>query len=166
VSVLIGRERELNTLKKALLSAREGIGGCILLTGEAGIGKSRLIEELKHQAVSEKFTILEGDCFEQEASFPYAPWLDALRGFSGSLPAAEIDELLGPFAPEFVKLLPEFTLLLPQIRPTPLLEPLGAERATWEPRPARLAATRRQKTSTLDLFGRKFVLLTSAQRQC
>jgi predicted ATPase len=78
---LIGRERELHTLQTALDAARGGIGCCILLTGEAGIGKSRLIEELRHQATSENFTILEGNCFEQAISFPYAPWIDALRAF-------------------------------------------------------------------------------------
>lgn len=114
MSALIGRERELHTFETALDAARGGIGCCILLTGEAGIGKSRLIEELRHWAISEKFTILEGDCFEQEASFPYAPWIDALRAFFGSLNAVDIEGLLGPLAPEFVKLLPELASLIPQ----------------------------------------------------
>ena len=69
VSVLIGRDQELKTLEKALHAARGGIGCCILLTGEAGIGKTRLIEELKQQAAAENFTILQGNCFEQSLSF-------------------------------------------------------------------------------------------------
>jgi DNA-binding CsgD family transcriptional regulator len=132
VSVLVGRERELNTLEKALHDASQGIGCCILLTGEAGIGKSRLIEELKHKATSEKFTILQGDCFESDLSFPYAPWIDALRAFFRSLNGADIEELLGPLAPEFVKLLPELALLLPQIQPTPPLEPLAEKYRLFE----------------------------------
>ncbi|HLO27838.1 MAG TPA: AAA family ATPase [Anaerolineales bacterium] len=132
MSVLIGREQELNTLKKALHAARGSVGCCILLTGEAGIGKSRLIEELRQWATSENFTILEGYCFEQAVSFPYAPWIDALRAFFGSLNALDIEELLGPLAPELMKLLPELALLLPQIQPTPPLEPLAEKYRLFE----------------------------------
>src|SRR5512133_26155 len=106
MSDLIGRNQELNTLEKALHVVSRGIGCCILLTGEAGIGKSRLIEELKRKAASEKFTILQGNCFEQSISFPYAPWIDALRASFELLDATEIEKLLGPLAPEFMKLLP------------------------------------------------------------
>jgi DNA-binding CsgD family transcriptional regulator len=122
VSVLIGRNQELNILEQALSAARRGIGCCILLTGEAGIGKSRLIEELKRQAASEKFTILQGNCFEQTLSFPYAPWIDALRASIAPLAATEIKKLLGSLAPEFMKLLPELALLIPQIQPSLPLE--------------------------------------------
>lgn len=132
MSILIGRARELHTLEEALGAARKGVGCCVLLAGEAGVGKSRLIEELKQQAASEKFTILQGDCFEQAVSFPYAPWIDALRTFFESLTAAEIEELLGPLALEFVKLLPELALLLPQIQPTPSLEPVAEKYRLFE----------------------------------
>src|SRR5512143_3098624 len=121
VSVLIGRNQELNTLEQALHAATRGIGSCILLTGEAGIGKSRLIEELKHEAASEKFIILQGNCFEQSLSFPYAPWIDALRASFASLGAAEIKKRLGQLASEFMKVLPELALLIPSLQPSPAL---------------------------------------------
>ena len=96
---LIGRKQELNTLEKAVHDVSRGSGCCILLTGEAGIGKSRLIDELKRQAASEKFAILQGNCFEQSIAFPYAPWIDALRAYFEPLDAAEIKKRLGPLAP-------------------------------------------------------------------
>jgi len=132
VSILIGRNQELNILEKALLAARGGIGCCVLLTGEAGIGKSRLIEELKRKAASEKFTILQGNCFEQSISFPYAPWIDALRASFELLDATEIEKLLGPLAPEFMKLLPELALLISQIQPSPPLEPVAEKYRLFE----------------------------------
>ena len=132
MSALIGRNQELNILEKALQGVSRGSGGCILLTGEAGIGKSRLIEELKRQAASEKFTILQGNCFEQSLSFPYAPWIDALRAFFAPLGAAKIKKLLGPLAPEFMKLLPELALLIPQIQPSPSLEPQAEKYRLFE----------------------------------
>jgi DNA-binding CsgD family transcriptional regulator/tetratricopeptide (TPR) repeat protein len=108
------------------------MGCCILLTGEAGIGKSRLIEELKHHAASEKFTILQGNCFEQSLAFPYAPWIDALRAYFARLDAAQIERLLGPLAPEFMKLLPELALLIPQLQPSPSLEPVAEKYRLFE----------------------------------
>jgi DNA-binding CsgD family transcriptional regulator len=132
LSELIGRKQELNTLEKALHDASRGIGGCILLAGEAGIGKSRLIEELRRQATSENFTLLQGNCFEQEASLPYAPWIDALRAYLTPLNATEIRDVLGPLAPEFMKLLPELALLIPAIQPSPALEPLAEKYRLFE----------------------------------
>ncbi|HLO13621.1 MAG TPA: AAA family ATPase, partial [Anaerolineales bacterium] len=132
MSELIGRNQELNTLEKALHEASRGMGCCILLTGEVGIGKSRLLEELKQQAASEKFTILQGNCFEQSIAFPYAPWIDALRAFFAPLDAAQIKKRLGPLAPEFMKLLPELALLIPRIQPSPLLEPQAEKYRLFE----------------------------------
>ncbi len=132
MSVLIGRDQELTILDAALEAASRGIGTCILLTGEAGIGKSRLIEELKVQAASRKFSILQGNCFEESSSFPYAPWIDALRASISPLNAAEIGELLGPLAPEFIKLLPELALLAPSLKPSPALEPAAEKYRLFE----------------------------------
>jgi predicted ATPase/DNA-binding CsgD family transcriptional regulator len=132
LSDLIGRNQELNTLEQALGDVSRGIGRCLLLTGEAGIGKSRLVEELKHQAASEKFTILQGNCFEQNLSFPYAPWIDALRAYFAPLDATQIKKLLGPLAPEFMKLLPELAWLIPYLQPSPSLEPLAEKYRLFE----------------------------------
>jgi predicted ATPase len=132
VSILVGRNQELDLLAEALRAASRGTGGCLLLTGEAGIGKSRLLAELKQRASAEDFTILQGNCFEQSLSFPYAPWIDALRLSFDSLDAAQISELLGPLAPEFTKLLPELALLIPSLEPSTVLEPLAEKYRLFE----------------------------------
>jgi predicted ATPase len=132
LSDFIGRNQELNTLEQALGDISRGMGRCLLLTGEAGIGKSRLVEELKHQAASEKFTLLQGNCFEQNLSFPYAPWIDALRAYFAPLAATQIEKLLGPLAPEFMKLLPELAWLIPHVQPSPSLEPLAEKYRLFE----------------------------------
>jgi predicted ATPase/DNA-binding CsgD family transcriptional regulator len=124
LAVLIGRDRELGMLRHALENASQGVGSCWMLAGEAGIGKSRLVEEIKSQAASQKFTILQGNCFEQSVSFPYAPWIDALRALISPLSGAEIRKLLGPLAPELIKLLPELALLIPSLKASPALEPV------------------------------------------
>src|SRR6266542_1641860 len=117
--IIIGREFELNALVQALHAAQQGKGHCILIAGEAGVGKSRLLNELRQRAVGERFVVLQGHCFEQDVSFPYSLWINALRDrFAWSEPS-EIEKLLGPLASELVKFLPELALILPGVAPTP-----------------------------------------------
>ncbi len=132
MTAIIGRDHELETLEGALESARRSAGSCWILAGEAGIGKSRLIEELKRRAASENFTILQGNCFEQSSSFPYAPWVDAVRAALTPLGAADIKRFLGRLAPEFMRLLPELALLIPSLQPTPALEPQAEKYRLFE----------------------------------
>ncbi len=76
--VLIGRQREVATLQSLIDQAREGRGQVLLLSGEAGIGKSRLLAEGKRQASERGFLVLQGTCFPTDRSSPYAPLLDLL----------------------------------------------------------------------------------------
>ncbi len=120
--VLIGRQRELEILEQTLPSVQGGSGRCILLAGEAGIGKSRLANELGNRAIAAGFSIMQGYCSEQDISFPYAPWIDMLRTILAGRDAGEVNEILGSFAPELVKLLPELAMMLPSIQPNPALD--------------------------------------------
>jgi hypothetical protein len=54
------------------------------LAGEAGIGKSRLLAEIRGRGLNEGFLALRGDCFESDLTFPYAPLIDGLRLFFAS----------------------------------------------------------------------------------
>ena len=58
--VLVGRDEEASHLQAALAAAEAGHGGTVLLTGEAGIGKSRLVREIARTAGSRGFTVLTG----------------------------------------------------------------------------------------------------------
>ncbi|WP_116102692.1 helix-turn-helix transcriptional regulator [Amycolatopsis thermalba] len=74
---LIGREPELDTLRAALRRAREGRAGAVLLAGDAGVGKSRLLGELV--AGADGVTVLSGRCLDVgEAGLPYLPFAEAL----------------------------------------------------------------------------------------
>ena len=77
-TVLVGREREMGVLEQALRLAASGEGRLVLLSGEAGIGKSRLLEETLHRA-QEPWICFTGNCYEQDAAYPYSLWIDALR---------------------------------------------------------------------------------------
>jgi predicted ATPase len=131
-SVLVGRLREMEILDRALRATQNSAGGCVLLVGEAGIGKSRLAAELDDRAISVHFLILQGYCSEQDNSFPYAPWIDALRAFLARRNATEASDLLGTFAPELVKLLPELSLILPSVQPVSPLDPAAEKHRLFE----------------------------------
>ena len=130
--LLVGRAQEMETLERALLAAQHGTGQCIFIAGEAGIGKSRLLGETRHRATVERFLILQGCCFEQDLAFPYAPLVDALREHLARRTSVEINKTLGHFAPEILKLLPELALVLPELKPTPALDPEAEKRRLFE----------------------------------
>ncbi len=108
----------------------------MLLAGEAGVGKSRLVAEVRRLATRDYLPILEGHCLEHDLVFPYAPLIDALRAFLGSGRDQTLDatpaELLGPLAAELVKLLPELALTIPNLQPAPTLDPEAEKRRLFE----------------------------------
>ncbi len=123
---LVGRRRELSALRSRLDAACDSTGSSLLLTGEAGIGKSRLIAEAADEAASRGFRILAGACFPHDRSLPYAPLLDLLRGACTGLGSQDLARLLGHTAPDLAALLPELTARLPGLPP---LQLFGAEQA-------------------------------------
>ncbi len=86
---LVGRERELGVLREALESARLRQGGAVELVGDAGAGKSRLLEELVTGAVG--FQVLRARCEPYSASTPFAPFRPLLRPLVGILPDEPAD---------------------------------------------------------------------------
>ncbi|MFL5958731.1 MAG: ABC transporter substrate-binding protein [Gaiellaceae bacterium] len=76
---LVGRSRELGLGREALESLRAGRGGVLVVAGDAGIGKSRLLAELRELAEKEGSRWLEGRCVSYGESLPYWPFRDLLR---------------------------------------------------------------------------------------
>ncbi|MGE5602465.1 MAG: helix-turn-helix transcriptional regulator [Nitrososphaerales archaeon] len=73
---LIGREDELNQLSHAARDVAQNAGRCVLIAGEAGIGKTRLVAELRARFEG---LALQGQCYEEDASFAFAPLQTGLR---------------------------------------------------------------------------------------
>jgi DNA-binding SARP family transcriptional activator/tetratricopeptide (TPR) repeat protein len=93
---LFGRQAERALLAQKLDDVVAGRGSeVLLLLGDAGIGKSRLLEELVYLARNAGGRVLSGRAFEAELVRPYGAWIDALR--AGDLPASRA---LGPLLPE------------------------------------------------------------------
>jgi DNA-binding CsgD family transcriptional regulator/tetratricopeptide (TPR) repeat protein len=118
--VFVGRAEELEVLRDALARAADGAsrtpgsggGGAgepqaLLLCGEAGVGKTRLVEEFAAEAARGGAVVALGGCVEIGADgLPYAPFSTALRALHRRLPAELIAAAAGQ-EPELARLLPE-----------------------------------------------------------
>jgi tetratricopeptide (TPR) repeat protein len=76
---LIGRDRELAELTAGLDDAAGGRGGVWLITGEPGIGKSRLFEAVEEHAIANSMSVHWGRCWEAGGAPAYWPWIQVLR---------------------------------------------------------------------------------------
>src|SRR5690349_5387948 len=93
----IGRGRELGALDDVLSEAEAGRPAGVLLSGEAGVGKSRLLDEFARRAEARGVRTVFGNCVEAaEGELPYAPFSAALRALAGGLDDEELDRVLGP----------------------------------------------------------------------
>jgi predicted ATPase len=106
---LIGRENDLQLLDRLILQIGAKSGQIALISGEAGIGKSRLVREARIRAPKGTL-ILEGHCFQTELALPYAPFIDLFRNFFAIHSTEEIARAMKSSAPQLVKLLPELTI--------------------------------------------------------
>ena len=77
----VGRKREIATLREAFEKAESGSGQVVGIVGEAGVGKSRLLLELRGALRKKKHTYLEGHCLHYGGSMAYLPFLDILRSY-------------------------------------------------------------------------------------
>jgi DNA-binding CsgD family transcriptional regulator/tetratricopeptide (TPR) repeat protein len=105
---LVGREGELALLMDVVERAAAGAGSAVLVTGEAGVGKSRLVAELGRRAEQAGSRVLVGECVEiGGAELSYAPVVGALRGMIRDRSEPELVKLIGAARPELARLLPE-----------------------------------------------------------
>src|SRR5215813_10403351 len=113
--ILIGRNTELTALQNCLEAAVRGQGGIVILSGEAGIGKSRLVAEMRRSTEAVDFQLLSGQCFPTDRAFPYAPLLDLLDTFLAPLSPSQIVTVLGSSTRVLFPLLPEQVQHLPEL---------------------------------------------------
>ncbi|MDX1613356.1 MAG: protein kinase, partial [Candidatus Promineifilaceae bacterium] len=104
---LVGRTRELGEATDMWLRAMRGRGGLLLLSGEPGIGKTRLAQALIAQAEASGAVVLRGGCYEFEASAPYLPVAEALRDWVRSATEQVLDEAMSDLSLELKRLVPE-----------------------------------------------------------
>jgi len=116
---LIGREQELAFLHERWQEAVVGQGGLVFVNGEAGVGKSRLVEEFTNRLHWQGICVLWGRCYEFERLLPYQPVAEALRSILPTLNPSELADLPAWIVAEVARLAPELAEQYPdQATPT------------------------------------------------
>ncbi len=104
-TVFVGREAELGELKAALAGLGERSGKAFLIGGESGVGKSRLISEIKTLALVQGCWVAEGQSI-MEGGFLYQEWLPVFRALCFQVDLSDLEaSLLKGFIPDLESLL-------------------------------------------------------------
>ena len=119
--VLVGRGDELSALTDAWAAVCAGHGRCVLVGGEPGIGKTRIVEELAARLPGER--VLWGRCLEAEGAPAYWPWILVLRSYVARRSPETLGAELGASAADLGRLVPALRAAVPGAPELPPLEP-------------------------------------------
>jgi class 3 adenylate cyclase len=111
----VGRTEELGVLKTAVEGALESRGGVAMVSGEPGIGKSRLVEEAGVYARLRGAQVLAGRCYETEPVLAFLPFAEAIRAYVTQEPPDDLQKELGEGASDVASLVSEIRQRLPDL---------------------------------------------------
>jgi DNA-binding winged helix-turn-helix (wHTH) protein len=127
-SKFVGREREMAELRAALADSVSGQRRFVLISGEPGIGKSRVCTEFAADAEKNGMEVVIGHCVEQEA-IAFLPFVEILESYVDRTTSPdELRRLMGEEGPELGRLLPKLRRILPDLPVPPELEVYQARR--------------------------------------
>jgi DNA-binding CsgD family transcriptional regulator/tetratricopeptide (TPR) repeat protein len=104
---IVGRTRELEAFRAAFDRMLAGQRQLILVSGEAGIGKTRCVEALADLAEDQGALVLWGRCREEAGAPPYWPWVQILRGYVDASSPDEVRLNMGAVEKDIAALVPE-----------------------------------------------------------
>jgi class 3 adenylate cyclase/tetratricopeptide (TPR) repeat protein len=131
-TAFVGRTAERAMLSEALEQARLGVGSLVLIGGEAGVGKTRLTEELIAEARGKGMFTGLGRCYDMEGPPPYLPFVEVVDYFARVAPEANFRAALGDAAPEVARLAPRIRRLIPDLGEPLSLPPEQARHLMFE----------------------------------
>jgi predicted ATPase len=118
----VGRQRELELIWNQYKAAKGGSARIVLMTGELGIGKTRLLDEVAARAAQDGAVVLRGSASESEGMPPYLPFLEALGRHIRTAPLDELQKQISIAPQALVGILPELAVRLGEL-PIPYPSP-------------------------------------------
>src|ERR1700689_3274529 len=115
---IVGRARELEVFRAAFDRMLAGRRQLVLISGEAGIGKTRCAEALADVAEDQGALVLWGRCHEEAGAPPYWPWVQILRAYVDATSLDEVRLDMGAAAKDIAALVPELVDSSPQTHET------------------------------------------------
>ena len=104
---LVGRDAELRALDEAVARAGAGSAELVLVEGEPGIGKTRLLDEVASRRSAAGWLVLRGGADDRAAAPPYGPLLEAVRGHADRIGAESLGVLAGAWRRHLALVMPE-----------------------------------------------------------
>jgi oligopeptide transport system substrate-binding protein len=120
---LVGRGQELEFLHQCWREAEAGQGKLVFVSGETGVGKSRLVEELGNNLRRKGVHVLLGRCYEFERVLPFQPIAEALRATLATLAPTVLADLPSLVLAELAQLIPEVLEKQPTLAIMPAISP-------------------------------------------
>ncbi len=115
VSHIVGRQRELTSLRNQYEAARSGYARVALLVGEPGIGKTHLLDEFSVSAVEDGAIVLRGATSESEGMPPYLPFIEALGQYIRVTPLNKLPKQITVAPQILTSILPELSARLGEV---------------------------------------------------
>jgi class 3 adenylate cyclase/tetratricopeptide (TPR) repeat protein len=118
----VGRSEERALLGRAVSRAVAGSGGVALIAGEAGLGKTRLVEEIAAEAKTAGMFVVRGQCYDMEGALPYVPFVEAIEYGLTVATQDAFRSAMGDAGPEIARFVPKVRVAYPDL-PPPLALP-------------------------------------------
>ncbi|HEY5625945.1 MAG TPA: protein kinase [Dehalococcoidia bacterium] len=125
--VFVGREQELERLRKAADASFAGRGEIVMLVGEPGIGKTRTTQEVETYARMRGAAVLWGMGHESAGAPSYWPWMQVGRSYGQAYDLAELVPDMDGKGPELIRIFPELRQLLDAEQPEATSDPEAAQ---------------------------------------
>ena len=119
----VGRDGERASLRENLEHAYAGQGTLILIGGEPGVGKTRLVAEILADARRRDALTLAGHCYETAGTPPFVAFVELVERMARTMPLTVFRDVLGDAAPEIARPVPELRRMFPDIVPPLELPP-------------------------------------------
>jgi class 3 adenylate cyclase/tetratricopeptide (TPR) repeat protein len=128
----VGRDIERAEVRRAVRAALRGSGCLVMIGGEAGVGKTRLVEEVAREAEALGMRVLVGHCAQKEGSLAYLPFVEILeQALIGPSSPIALRDALGEEGGEIARIVPALRRVIPALPPPLDLPPEQAQRYLW-----------------------------------